>query len=91
MTASKSGISQYSRPQRQRVSTTLLDRVHAQVKKDVDEVVKHDAFVTISSDFWTSRRQETVMNIMTTGRKGSVFIGEFFPKCIQSRDKDYIA
>ena len=31
------------------------------------------------------------MNIMATGRKGSFFIAEFFPKCIQSKDQNYIA
>ena len=31
------------------------------------------------------------MNIMATGRKGSVFIAAFFPKRIQSRDQNYIA
>ena len=80
--AAKSGLSQFSLPRRQRVFTTLLVRVYAQVKKDVGEVVKHDAYVTMSCDFWKSRRQEPVMNIMATGRKGTVFIGAFFPKRI---------
>ena len=31
------------------------------------------------------------MNIMATGRKGSVIVGAFFPKRIQTKDQHYIA
>lgn len=84
-------MSAYKVPNRQFVGSVLLDRVAADVAKQTMDVHKGDDYATMSGDYWTNRRGESVLNINLTGRNGSTFVTSSFPPKTQIKDATYIA
>jgi hypothetical protein len=66
----------YRPPNRQRLSGGLLDSVHAQVSKQVEQKIREEAGrLTLTTDGWSNIRNEPVVNYILVSPSTSLFIG----------------
>lgn len=69
----------------------LLDQVYNETRAKVASLFEGDHYLTLSTDFWTNCRSESVMDVNVVGRKGSSFLGSYFPTKDQKKNADYIS
>jgi hypothetical protein len=61
--------SEYHPPSRKVLSTSLLEKEHKLVFKDIKKLIDNAKYVCITSDGWTNIHQESIINFMVTTPK----------------------